>query len=256
MQISYRYRVKDKHTGRFKAQSAAVNFVWNHCNEVQTRAVNEGRRWLSCSDLDRMTRGVTNEGLDPHSQAAQQLCKQYDTSRKPHSKPWLGWRKTYGTRRSLGSAPFNHQALQLRAGAFVFRRQRYDVWLHRPLPEGAKIGCGPCSQDSRGRWHITVPVEVQEATQAVNDRVGIDLRTKTLATLSDGAKLAAPVFCRASEAKLATSQRARKSKQVKAIHANIRNRRKDFLHKQTAQMAARVVPATINLMQMDLRSLS
>jgi putative transposase len=132
--------------------------------------------------------------------------------------------------------PFNHQALQLRDGAFVFRAERYDVWLHRPLLGGAKIGCGSSSQDSGGRWYINVPVEVQEATQAVNNRVGIDLGTKTLATLSGGAKNAMPVFCRASEAKLATSQRARKSKRVKAIHAKIGNRGKDFLHKQTTKL--------------------
>jgi hypothetical protein len=49
-----------------------------------------------------------------------------------------------------------------------FRGQRYDVWLHRLLPENAKIGCGSFSEDSRGRWYISVPVDVVEATQAVN----------------------------------------------------------------------------------------
>jgi putative transposase len=45
-----------------------------------------------------------------------------------------------------------------------------------------------------------------------------------------------PAFYRASEAKLATSQQARKNKRVKAIHAKIRNRRKDFLHKETTKL--------------------
>jgi hypothetical protein len=45
-----------------------------------------------------------------------------------------------------------------------------------------------------------------------------------------------PAFLRASEPKLATVQRARKSKRVKAIHAKIPNRRKDFLHKETTKI--------------------
>jgi putative transposase len=62
------------------------------------------------------------------------------------------------------------------------------------LPDDAKIGCGSFSEDSRGRWYINVPVEVPEAAQAANDRVGIDLGTKTLATLSCGEKIAMPAF--------------------------------------------------------------
>jgi putative transposase len=236
MQLTYRYRVKDKQVAQLRAQAAAVNFVWNYCNEMQTKAAKEGRKWLGYHDLDRLTKGATKAGLDLHSQTVQKVCKQYDTSRQQHRKPWLNWRKTRGVRRSLGWVPFNQQALKFSDGAFVFRGGRYDVWLHRPLPEGAKIGSGSFSEDSRGRWYINIPVEVPEAAQAVNARVGIDLGTKTLATLSDGDKIAMPAFYRATEAKLATLQWARKGKRVKAIHAKIRNRRKDFLHKESTKL--------------------
>jgi len=236
MQLTYRFRVKDKHIARLKAQAAAVNFVWNFCNEVQIRAAKEGRRWLGYHDLDRLTKGATKAGIDLHSQTVQKICEQYDTSRQQHRKPWLAWRKTRGSRRSLGWVPFNQQALKFRDGGYVFRGETYNVFLHRQLPESAKIGCGSFSEDSRGRWYINVPVEVAEATQAVNSRVGIDLGTKALARLSVGDKIAMPAFYRTREAKLATSQRARKSKRVKAIHAKIRNRRKDFLHKETTKL--------------------
>jgi putative transposase len=228
--------VKDKHAATLQAQAAAVNFVWNFINETQMKAVKSDRKWLNWHDLDRLTKGATKAGLDLHSQTVQKVCQQYDIARQQHRKPWLDWRRTRGSRRSLGWIPFNKQALKFEDGAFVFRGQRYDVWLHRPLPENAKIGCGSFSEDSRGRWYINVPVEVPEATQAVNSRVGIDLGTKTLATLSNGEKIAMPAFYRASEAKLATLQRARKSKRVKAIHAKIRNRRKDFLHKLATEL--------------------
>jgi IS605 OrfB family transposase len=236
MQITYRYRVRDKHIPRLNAQGAAANFVWNYLNEVQTKAAKAGRKWLSYHDLARLTAGSTKEGLDLHSQTVQQICRQYDESRRQHRKPWLKWRKSKGSGRSLGWVPFNQQAVQFRDGAFTFRGETYEVFLHRPLPEHAKIGCGSFCEDSRGHWYINIPVEVPEATQATNTKVGIDLGTKTLATLSCGSKIAMPAFYRATEAKLAVSQRARKSKRAKAIHAKIKNRRKDFLHKQSSQL--------------------
>src|SRR5215471_16932651 len=219
MQITYRYRIKDKHAKHLKVQAAAVNFVWNYCNETQMKAVRDDRKWLNKHDLINLTAGATKEGLDLHSQTVQQICKQYDASRHHHRKPWLNWRKTKGARRSLGWVPFNQQAVQFRDGAFAFRGEVYSVFLHRPMPDGAKIGCGSFSEDSRGRWYINVPVEVPEATQAVNARVGIDLGLKTLAKLSNDDKIGMPAFYRASEAKLAVSQRARKSKRARAIHA-------------------------------------
>lgn len=236
MYITYKYRVKDKHVARLNAQAAMVNFVWNYCNEVQKKAAESGRKWFNWIDLDKLTRGATKVGIDLHSQTVLQVCKKYDTARNQHRKPWLNWRKTKGTHRSLGWVPFNYQAIKMCNEAVVFRSVTYDVFMHRPLPEGAKIGCGSFSEDSRGRWYINIPVEVAAAAQATNGRVGIDLGTKTLATLSCGTKIAMPAFYRASEEKLATSQRARKSKRIRSIHAKSRNRRKDFLHKTTAQL--------------------
>jgi putative transposase len=75
------------------------------------------------------------------------------------------------------------------------------------------------------------------ADRAPNTRVGIDLALKALATLSDEREIAIPQFYRKNEAKLATVQRARKApKRVRNIHAKIANRRKDFLHKRSAEI--------------------
>ncbi len=233
MQLTYRYRIKDKHASRLDAQARAVNFVFNYCNETQKKAAQSGRKWLSGFDLWKLVAGCTKEGLDLHSHSAMRVCVQYERSRKQHKKPWLKWR----SKRSLGWVPFNTGHVQLRDGGFVFRGERYDVWLHRPLPEGTKIGAGSFSQDTRGRWYINCPVEVAEATQAPLKHAGLDLGLKDLATLSTGEKIEAPQLYRASEEKLATAQRRRKSKRVKAIAAKIANRRKDFLHKASTKLA-------------------
>jgi IS605 OrfB family transposase len=233
VQLTYRYRIKDKHASRLDAQARAVNFVFNYCNETQKKAAQSGRKWLSGFDLWKLVAGCTKEGLDLHSHSAMRVCVQYERSRKQHKKPWLKWR----SKRSLGWVPFNTGHVQLRDGGFVFRGERYDVWLHRPLPEGTKIGAGSFSQDTRGRWYINCPVEVAEATQAPLKHAGLDLGLKDLATLSTGEKIEAPQLYRASEEKLATAQRRRKSKRVKAIAAKIANRRKDFLHKASTKLA-------------------
>ena len=236
MQLTYRYRIKDKHATRLNAQARVVNYVWNFCNETQQKAAKDGRKWLTGYDLWKLVAGCTKEGLDLHSHSAMRVCLQYDKSRRQHRKPWLKWRKSYGVRRSLGWVPFNTGHVALRDGAFVFRGERYDVWLHRPLPANAKIGAGSFSQDSRGHWYINCPVEIEEATEACNARVGIDLGLKNLAALSDSQRIEMPAFYRASEAKLAVLQRARKSTRVRAIHRKIANRRRDFLHKRSTEI--------------------
>jgi putative transposase len=58
-----------------------VNFVWNFCNETPTKAVKAGRKWLDVDDLDRLTKGATKAGRDPHAPTVQKICEQYDTSR-------------------------------------------------------------------------------------------------------------------------------------------------------------------------------
>lgn len=233
MRLTYRYRLKDKHARRLSAQSRAVNFVWNYCNETQQKAVRDGRRWLTGFDLVNLVSGCTKEGLDLHSHSAMRVCIQYEKSRRQHRKPWLKWR----SKRSLGWVPFNAGHVQLRDGAFVFRGERYEAWLHRPLPEAARIGAGSFSQDTRGRWYINCPVEVAEATQAPLKRVGIDLGLKDFATLSTGENVEAPRLYRECEVRLGTAQRCRKTKRVRAIHAKVANRRKDFLHKASAKLA-------------------
>ena len=76
--------------------------------------------------------------------------------------------------------------------------------------------------------------------------MGIDLGLKECASTSTGHKLEGRWY-RANEQALAIAQRARKKGRVKAIHAKIRNQRKDALHKFSTtlvqQNAARNIAA-------------
>jgi IS605 OrfB family transposase len=84
--------------------------------------------------------------------------------------------------------------------------------------------------DARGRWYFNVTVEVANKPSQGTGAVGIDLGCKEAATCSDGDGLDGRWY-RDQEAKLAVAQRARNKQRVRAIHAKIRNRRKDAMHK-------------------------
>jgi IS605 OrfB family transposase len=95
-----------------------------------------------------------------------------------------------------------------------------------------RSGC--FSQDARGRWYFNIVVHVEMETRpAAGGQVGIDLGIKTTASCSNGDSLARQDYYRNLELKLGNAQRAKDKKRVKAIHAKIKNTRKDAIHKFT-----------------------
>ena len=134
MQLTFKYRIKDKHAARLNAQARGVNFVWNYCNETQQKAARARRKWLSGHDLWKLVAGATKEGLDLHSHSAMRVCKEYDKARRQHRRAWLRWR----SRKSLGWVPFNTGHVAFRDGAFVFRGETYNVGRHCQIPDDAK----------------------------------------------------------------------------------------------------------------------
>ena len=233
MQLTYKFRLRDKHAAELNRQARAVNYVWNFCNQTQQKAARAHRKWLTAFDLQKLTNGAAGE-LNIHAHTIQRVCVEYDKARKTHKKAWLRWRG----HKSLGWVPFNTGHVSFDGAAFKFRGVRYSTMHMRDLASGVKIGAGSFNQDARGHWFLNVPVEVECAASAPVSSVGIDLGLHTLATLSTGDKVEAPRFYRAAEERLATAQRARKTPQrVRNIHAKIANRRRDFLHKESAKIA-------------------
>jgi putative transposase len=240
MQLTVKLRLRDKHAAELNRQARAVNFVWNYCNEAQKhfaqwdyRIAKRSQLWLSYGSLAALTAGVAQE-LGLHSHTVQRVCREYEKARKQHERRWLRFRG----RKSLGWVPFNTGHVSFDGEAFTFRGERYTAMhLRDILKPGIKIGAGSFNQDACGRWYINCPVEVECFNQAPNTRVGIDLGLEKVIALSDGTKIAAPRLYRASEARLATLQRAKKTpKRVRRIHAKTANRRKDWQHKVTSKI--------------------
>lgn len=233
--LTYRYRVKDKHTAELNRMARVVNFVWNFCNDTQKHALKWNKKWPTHFDLAKLTSGSSCE-LRLSAQSIEAVCKQYDRSRRQHKLPFLRYRG----KRSMGWVPFRGISIKANKCNFSYYRQVYSVWYTRPIPVDAKIlDGGSFSQDARGRWYLNIIFEIPTKQRTTKEAVGIDLGLKSLATLSTGEEIDAPRYFRKSEKKLAKAQRAGKKKLAKNIHAKIKNQRKDFLHKISTDITKR-----------------
>lgn len=233
--IAIKLRLRDKHCSELNRQARAINFVWNYVNDTARKAWNRDRRWLTNYDLQKLTSGSSAE-LGLHSGSIQRVCAVHAESRTARKTPALRWRG----KKSLGWIPFKKGQISFDGTSITFRSMSFEpMHLNPKLVAGALISSGSFNSDARGRWYINMPVQVECANSAPLRRVGIDLGLSNLASLSDGINIVAPKLFRASEKTLATLQRARKSApRIRSLHAKIANRRKDFLHKASAKIAA------------------
>lgn len=236
MNLTYRYRVKDKHSRTLNRMARDVNFVWNYCNDLQKHALKWRQRWPTSMSITYMLAGAS-ESMCILANTINDVGQRYVKLRKTSKKAYLRYRG----KKSLGWVPIKGVDIKPCMGGFRFSRKNFSVWLSRKIPEGAKICDGSSfSQDARGRWYLNIVIEVPEQeSREPRKAVGIDLGLKDLATLSTGEKIAAPQYYRAAQERLAKAQRAKKRKQVTKLHAKIANQRKDFLHKVTTDIVNR-----------------
>ena len=231
-----RYRMKDaSELNRLDQLAWSVHFVWNYCNDTSFNAIRNHGKFLSAIDLKNLTSGSAKE-LGLNSVTVQAICEEYVIRRIQFKKRKLRWRTSRGAKRSLGWIPFKANSIQVDGDKVCYLGHSYRIWLSRPI-EG-RILSGSFSQDAKGHWYVNLACEVSKIghKHSVED-VGIDLGLKTSAVLSDGTKIDNLAEYRKLEEKLGKAQRANKKKQVMKVHAKIKNKRRDYLHKETTQIA-------------------
>jgi IS605 OrfB family transposase len=212
-----------------------VNFVWNYCNDRQKDALRFGRKWLSGFDLNKRTTGSSKD-LKLHSGTVNAVCEQYAKSRGQKKRAYLRYRG----KKNLGWVPLKGRELKREGNAFRFAGNTFRVFSSRALPDGTIKDGTNFSCDSRGNWFLNIVIDVagcdiSSARQPVRG-VGIDLGLKDFASLSTGEKVQARCIYRSAEEGLAVAQRANEKRRVKAIHAQIANRRNDFHHKLSSRI--------------------
>jgi len=234
-----RLRIKDKHATYLRGLARESNLVWNYVNDLSFQVFQRERRFLSGYDLQKYTNGASREGLRLHSQTIQAIAAEYATRRKQCKKVKLAWRKSGGARRSLGWIPFKASGIAYAHGQIRYGKVWLSLWDSYDL-KNYDLGAGSISEDARGRWTINLcatPRHRPMRQRALfKDAVGIDLGLKDFAATSDGATIEAKKFYRELEPKLAMAQRANKKTRVRAIHAKIANRRKDFQQKLSTRL--------------------
>ena len=194
MILTYKYRLKDRAARKvLRRLAVASNQIWNWCVaqqkdiEARYRAGARPRKWLSAFALAAACKGVGKD-LGIHQQTVQNICETFAQSRnKRRGAPKFS--ASRGPKHALGWVPFQQQSRQIDGNSIVYLGQRFR-WFgnkRRPLPENAKGGC--FVEDAQGKWWVCFQVEVADNLPTGNGEVGIDLGLKTLATLSDGAKV-------------------------------------------------------------------
>ncbi|GAA2953370.1 RNA-guided endonuclease TnpB family protein [Streptomyces enissocaesilis] len=150
------------------------------------------------------------------------------------------------------SAEYTKSAFKYHNGALTLAKMKTPlaiVW-SRPLPDGAEPSTVTVSQDSAGRWFVSMLCEDASVKPlpTLDTAVGIDAGITSLVTLSTGEKITNPRHERRDRARLAEAQRALAKKEkgsrnrdkarikVAKAHARIADRRRDFLHQLTTRL--------------------
>ena len=236
-------RIKDKHAPLLKQWAFGCNQVWNEANVITANfsyvpvpEVGFIRNYFSAFDLQKSLKGLNRErGFGLHSQTIQEVIAVHARARKQFKKDKLRWRVSGGSRKSLGWIPFKSGTAVWKHGQVRYNGHFFKVWDSYGLSQYA-FRSGSFTEDSRGRWYFNVVVQVQATEVSGKGAVGMDLGLKDTATCSNGLKLESKQFYRKAEKQLGMAQRANKKKRVKAIHAKVKNRRADAIHKFTTQL--------------------
>lgn len=182
--------------------------------------------FLFAFEFNYLVKGSSKE-LGLHAQTVQAVAEEYALRRRRAKKRWLRWRSK---KKSLGWIPFKSDNIKVVGDTVTYRGHKFRFWQDRELK--GNIKSGSFSQDARGRWYVNITTDhVEQSVKAAAGEVGIDLGLKTLATQSDGKKHATARYYRRYERLLGLAQKDGKSRRAKALHAKIKNSRKDINHK-------------------------
>lgn len=236
-------RVKDKHSKLLSEMAYQVNQLWNACNAetaencyIPMPEVGYMRVKITGYDLEKIVNPLRKKkgGLLPFGTLSE-VCRHHFKARIAAKSDKLRWRVSGGSRKSLGWVPFKAGLARWKEGQVYFFGHYFKCWDSYGLSQ-YRFKNGSFSEDARGRWYFNIVVEDRALQKTGKGQVGIDLGLKDTATCSNGNKLPAGRFYRDMESKLGIAQRANNKRRVKAIHAKIKNRRNDTIHKFTTNL--------------------
>lgn len=259
---AYKYRIypNSEQQTQFAKTFGCVRFVYNKCLDEQKRRYAAGEKHASRFELSSYnTRTLKAEypflrEVDKFalSNAAFHLCDAYDRmfarqGGHPNYKSKHKSRASYTTNFTNGNIDVLNEGIKLPKVGVVKAK------MHRVAPDTWRLKSAAVSQDSDGRYYVSVLYEydavVQELPVSEDTALGLDFKVSGLYADSNGDFADMPKWYKDSSAKLARKQRRLKhkkigsnnyrkaQKKVAKLHKHVSNQRNDFLHKKSAAIA-------------------
>jgi len=257
--FSYRLKPTKKQLRQFGCYAGSVRFVYNFGLAQIKKAMDAKEKIPSYKDLANMLPHLKKDSVtswlkDPHSQILQQSLKDLESGLKHFfrrlknkEKPGFPKFKKKGVKDSFRYP----QGCKFEPGmVFLPKIGRVRYYDSRPL-EGEVVQVTVKREANFWYMHVVCEIEsdVVKVPVSIETALGIDLGLMNFAYLSNDQVIENPKFLRNDLKKLKAYQRrfSRKKKgsnnrkkcaiRVAKIHVRIKNKRKDFHHKLSTQIA-------------------
>ncbi|MGW3667850.1 RNA-guided endonuclease InsQ/TnpB family protein [Streptomyces sp. NPDC005141] len=254
--FKYRFYPTDEQAAELSRTFGCVRLVYNRALEERTRAwCGEQRRVSYVQSSAALTEWKKTEELAFLNEVScvplQQALRHLQTAFGNFFAKRAKYPRYKSRKKSRASAEYTRSAFKWCDGRLTLAKMTapLDIRWSRPFPKRAEPTTVTVSRDSAGRWFVSLLcVGTIAPAPATDAAVGIDAGITSLVTLSTGEKVTNPRHERRERTRLAKAQRelSRKAKgsnnrekarrKVAKVHAQITDRRRDFLHKLSTRL--------------------
>lgn len=234
-----RLKVKSNSYAWLNAAAIEVNQQWNWAAEYSRSRIRNGLAAPSGFDLGYASAGFTKGCQLITSDTISMVNIEYALKRRLARRAKLNWRISFGVRRSLGWVPFKSGTMRREGRGVRYAGKTFRVFESKRLA-GIRFRSGCFAQDACGDWWLCLTVDAPATESAApQERVGVDLSLKAVATTSDGDTLEAGRWTDVFASRLANAQRRGHKRQAKRIHRKAARCRADALHKFSRKIVDR-----------------
>lgn len=262
-----------------------VRFVYNHCLERQEKAHNAGEKYLSRTDMNN----YCNRELKPAYPFLREVDKfaltnaifHLDDGYQRMFKKDGGHPKYKSKHRSRRSYTTNFTNGNIAVGEKFVKLPKLGkvkAVIHRKVPETWTLKSATVSQEHDGTYYCSVLFEYESGVKPAKrpadmaETIGLDYKSDGLYVDSDGNICGSPKYYRKAQKRLAKLQKdlsrkkgsrkgekesnnhKKQKRKVARLHRHIANQRKDFLHKQSTEIANRYDVVCVE--DLDMRAMS
>ena len=273
--IKYRIKPNKAQEQLLQQTFGCVRLVYNHYLGDRKDAYDNNGTSLNYYDNANDLKRLKNELpflKDVDSISLQQCLRHLDTAYKnffrdkkvgfPRFKSKKNNHKSYSTVCVNGNISIESKHIKLP------KIGKVKMVCHRPVPDDWKLKSVTVSQEPDGKYYVSVLFEYVTSIVEVPSKtiLGLDYSMSSLYVDSDGNSCDYPKFYKKALDRLAREQRKlskmekgsnnyyKQRKKVARLHKHISNQRKDFLHKQSTEIANRV--DTVCIENLDMKKMS